>query len=126
MTIFKIFLIIIGTLSLSLGIIGIFVPGLPTTVFLLISAGLYGRSSDRLYGKLLGNKYLGPYILDYQERKGMTLRSKIYAISTMWIMITISSVFLINADMVRIIVICAGFVGTIVIGFFVKTSNNPL
>ncbi|MBW6479367.1 MAG: YbaN family protein, partial [Bacteroidales bacterium] len=64
MTLKKILFAFLGTLSLILGVIGIFVPGLPTTPFLLLTAGLYMKSSERLYKLLISNKYLGPYILD--------------------------------------------------------------
>ena len=121
MTFFKLVLIILGTLSLFIGTVGIFVPGLPTTVFLLITAGLYGRSSDRLYNKLIKHRYLGPYILNFQEKKGMTFKSKLWAIITMWLMISVSSIFFVNVVLVRLIIISLGIIGTLVIGLFVKT-----
>ena len=83
MSLVKIILIVLGTLSLGIGIIGIVVPGLPTTPFLLLTAGLYVKSSDRLYQKLISNRYVGSYILEYQANKGMTKRAKLYAIGLM-------------------------------------------
>lgn len=120
----KIILIILGTLSLVVGIIGIFVPGLPTTAFLLLTAALYMRSSDRLYGKLIKNRYLGPYILEFQKNKGMTKRMKIHAIGTMWFMISISCIFFIKSTTLDLIIIGVGIIGTIVMGFIVPTSPN--
>ena len=121
----KIILVILGTISLALGIIGIFVPGLPTTAFLLLTAALYMRSSDRLYRKLVSNRYLGPYILEFQKNKGMTRRMKIHAIGTMWFMISISCIFFIHSMTLILIIIGVGIIGTIVMGFLVPTSSNP-
>ena len=69
--------ILFGTLSLILGIIGIFLPLLPTTPFLLLTAALYVRSSPRLYNWLLHQKYLGNYIRNFRENKAIPLRAKI-------------------------------------------------
>jgi len=118
----KILLVILGTISLAIGIIGIFVPGLPTTAFLLLTAALYMRSSDRLYRKLLNNRYLGPYILEFQTNRGMTKRTKTHAIGTMWFMISVSCIFFVNSWTIRLIIIGVGIIGTIVMGFIVRTS----
>lgn len=61
--------IALGTLSLALGILGIFLPLLPTTPFLLLTAALYFKSSPRLYNWLLNQKHLGPYIRNFRENK---------------------------------------------------------
>ena len=77
--------IALGTLSLALGILGIFLPLLPTTPFLLLTAALYFKSSPRLYNWLLNHKHLGPYIRNFRENKAIPLRAKIISISLMWI-----------------------------------------
>ena len=120
----KLILIFLGTLSLILGITGIFIPGLPTTPFLLITAGLYVRSSDRLYRNLISNKYLGSYIVNFQRYKGLTMLSKLYAISTMWVMIFISTCFFIPSVHTKFIIIGTGIVGTIVMGFIIPTIHH--
>lgn len=74
----------VGTLSCILGIIGIFVPVLPTTPFLLLAAALYFRSSPRLYGLLLSHKTLGPYIRNFREHKSIPLRVKVISVSMVW------------------------------------------
>lgn len=76
--------IILGTLFLALGIIGIFVPLLPTTPFLLLTAALYFKGSPRLYQWLLSHKYLGPYIKNYRENKAIPLRAKVISLLLMW------------------------------------------
>ena len=81
----KILLTILGTISLVLGILGIFLPILPTTPFLLLSAALYFRSSPRLYEWLLAHPYLGPYIKNFREHRAIPLRVKIVSVSLVWI-----------------------------------------
>ena len=76
--------IILGTVSLALGIIGIFLPLLPTTPFLLLTAALYVRSSPRLYNWLLHQKYLGNYIRNFRENKAIPLRAKVISLVLMW------------------------------------------
>ena len=76
--------IILGTVSLALGIIGIFLPLLPTTPFLLLTAALYFRGSPRLYQWLLNHKCLGPYIRNFRENKAIPLRAKIISLLLMW------------------------------------------
>jgi len=120
----RLILIFFGTLSLILGITGIFIPGLPTTPFLLITAGLYVRSSERLYRNLISSKFIGPYILNFQRNKGLTLVSKLYAISIMWIMIIISTCFLVPSAPARLIIIGTGLLGTIVMGFIIPTIHH--
>ena len=63
--------IALGTLSLALGILGIFLPLLPTTPFLLLTAALYFKSSPRLYNWLLNQKHLGPYIRNFRENNAI-------------------------------------------------------
>jgi uncharacterized protein len=121
----KVILIIFGTLSLCIGIIGILVPGIPTTPFVLLTAGLYLKSSDRLYQRLISNRYIGPYILEFQKNKGLTRKTKLYAISVMWFMIIISCLFFIEQLSLILLVSGVGFVGTLVMGFLLPTVDIP-
>ncbi len=112
-------LIFFGCVSLLLGLVGIFVPVLPTTPFLLLAAALFVRSSGRLYDWLLSNRLLGAYIRNYRERGGMTLRQKACAIALMWAMIALSAVLVgFNAY-----VIALGAAGTVVMGLIIKTAR---
>lgn len=74
-------LIIIGVISLGLGIVGIFLPLLPTTPFLLLSSFCFSKSSERLHKFIINNKIFGQYIRDYQEKKGITLKNKIFVLT---------------------------------------------
>jgi uncharacterized membrane protein YbaN (DUF454 family) len=87
-----------GTFFLALAIIGIPLPVLPTTPFLLLSAGCYMRGSERMHKWLLNHKYFGGFIRNYQEGRGIPLKVKIWAISVMWIMILVSSYYFISDE----------------------------
>lgn len=84
---------IVGTLALLLGIIGAFVPVLPTTPLVLLAGWCYIRSSKRFYEWLISNERFGKTIEDYQTGKGITKNTKIRAIVMMWLAITISAYF---------------------------------
>jgi len=73
-----------GTVLVGIGILGIFLPLLPTTVFFLMAAWCYARSSQRFYDWLHTNKYFGTYLRNYRERKGITLSSKISTLVILW------------------------------------------
>ncbi len=77
-----------------------------------------------MYDKLLANKVVGAYIREFYQKKGMTLKSKLAAIATMWVMITLSTVFFIEAHTVKIVVLGLGVVGTIVISFIITTVSD--
>jgi len=83
-------LLAVGWLSVALGVIGIFVPVLPTTPFLLLAAACFARSSRRFYDWLVMHPRLGPWFRDYLEGNGIPLKGKVYAIGTMWLSIGIS------------------------------------
>lgn len=80
----KTVLILLGSIALVLGVIGIVVPLLPTTPFLLLAAALYVRSSQRLYMWLVSNRYLGEYIRNFRENRAIPLRAKIVSLTLMW------------------------------------------
>ena len=83
-------LLVVGWLSVVLGVIGIFVPVLPTTPFLLLAAACFVRSSRRFYLWLVNHRHLGPWIRDYLEGNGIPLKGKVYAIGLMWASIGLS------------------------------------
>jgi len=83
-------LLAVGWLSVVLGVIGIFVPVLPTTPFLLLAAACFVRSSRRFYLWLVNHPRLGPWIRDYLEGNGIPLKGKVYALGLMWASIGLS------------------------------------
>lgn len=80
----KIFLAILGGVAFVLGVVGIFVPLLPTTPFLLLAAALWVRSSQRLYEWLLTHRCFGEYIRNFRENNAIPLRAKVVSITLMW------------------------------------------
>ena len=82
-----------GTVSLVLGIMGIFLPVLPTTPFLLLSAAMYMRSSQRLYDWLMSHKHLGVYIRNFREHKALPLRVKTVSVTMVWITLLYCAIF---------------------------------
>ena len=80
----------IGWISVALGVIGIFLPVLPTTPFLLLAAACFVRSSRRVYIWLVTHPRLGPWIRDYLDGHGIPLKAKVYAIGLMWASILLS------------------------------------
>jgi uncharacterized membrane protein YbaN (DUF454 family) len=98
-------LIAAGILSSILGIVGIFVPVLPTTPFLLLAAACFVRSSDRLYDRLLSNRLFGNYIRNYIEGRGLPINIKIITITLLWITISISIIFGVQNLIIRIILV---------------------
>jgi uncharacterized membrane protein YbaN (DUF454 family) len=80
----------VGWLSVVLGVIGIFLPVLPTTPFLLLAAACFARSSPRFYHWLVDHPRLGPWIRGYLDGEGIPLKGKVYAIGLMWVSIGFS------------------------------------
>lgn len=78
-------LILLGSLSLFLGLLGIALPLLPTTPFLLLSATCYFHGSDKLYRWLMTHPTLGPYIHSFREEKAIPLRVKIVSVTMVWV-----------------------------------------
>jgi uncharacterized protein len=79
-----------GWLSVALGVVGIFLPVLPTTPFLLLAAACFVRSSRRFYDWLVMHPRLGPWFRDYLEGNGVPLKGKVYSIIAMWLSIALS------------------------------------
>ena len=102
---FRYLLISAGTIFLGFGIIGIFLPVLPTTPFLLLAAACYARSSKRFYDWLMNNKWFGTYIKNYREGRGVPLKFKVFTISLLWITILVSVFFVINNYLIDLLLI---------------------
>ena len=115
-------LIALGTFCLGLGVAGVFVPGLPTTPFLLLAAALYVRSSERMYTWLLKHKVFGKFIRDFRESRSISLRSKVISIGTMWAMILLSILLFIQNLAVEVVISALGVVGTVVL-LLIPTSR---
>lgn len=89
----RLLLAALGLLSLGLGILGIFLPVLPTTPLLLLAAALFFRSSPRLYDWLLEHPKLGPYIKNFREHKAIPLKIKVLSVSLVWLTLLNCAIF---------------------------------
>jgi hypothetical protein len=119
-------LIAAGTLSTGLGIIGVFIPILPTTPFLLLAAACYMRSSERSYQWLINNRIFGAYIRNYIEGKGMPVRIKIFTILLLWLAIGLSITFGVQNIVIRIVLICVAIGVTVHIGLIKKRKVEDI
>jgi uncharacterized membrane protein YbaN (DUF454 family) len=102
-------LISAGTVFLALGVIGIFLPILPTTPFLLLAAACYARSSKRFYDWLINNKLFGSFIKNYRDGRGVPLKVKVFTLSLLWITIVFSVFVIITIPLIKIILIIIAF-----------------
>ena len=113
-------LIIAGSISTAIGIVGIFIPILPTTPFLLLAAACYIRSSQRFYDGLLSNRVFGAYIKNYLEGKGIPIKLKIITLALLWITIGLSVTFAVQHVVIRIVLMIVA-IGVTVHIVLVKT-----
>lgn len=116
-------LIVFGTFFLFLGLIGIILPLLPTTPFLLLAAACYARSSKKYHSWLLKNKLFGSYIKNYYDGKGIPLKVKILAISFLWITILSSVILFIEFFLIEILLFIIAFLVSIHI-ILIKTYDK--
>lgn len=93
MKLLKIFLTILGIISLGLGILGVFLPVLPTTPLVLLSAALFLRSNERLYEWLMNHPRLGTYISNFTKHKALPLKIKIISVTFLWMTLICCAIF---------------------------------
>lgn len=82
---------VVGTVCVALGVVGIFLPLLPTTPFLLLAAACYARGSRRLHDWLLGHRRFGPLVRAFQGGGGLPWRAKAYTLALMWPSVLLSA-----------------------------------
>jgi uncharacterized membrane protein YbaN (DUF454 family) len=95
-------LIAAGTIFLGLGILGIFLPLVPTTPFLLLAAACYANSSEKMYRRLLQHRWFGNYLKNYREQKRIPFSVKIVTIVFLWLTIGFSGIFVVHNLWIRI------------------------
>ena len=118
-------LITSGTIFLGLGLVGIFIPILPTTPFLLLAAACYARSSQRFYNWLMNNRWFGSYIKNYRDGRGIPLKFKILTITLLWLTILTSIYFVINNFLIEIILIIIA-IGVTIHVLTIKTYRHKI
>lgn len=107
----------LGVVLVAVGAIGVFLPGLPTTPFLILAAACFARSSQRLYDRLLASSLFGPAIRDFREGKGIPYRARRWALGLMWTFVTFAVTLGIPQAWwpAKIPVVLAAVVGTVVL-----------
>lgn len=73
-----------GFLSMVIGIIGIVIPGLPTTPLMILAAACFAKSSQKFYDWIINNRLFGEHVKNYREGKGIPKKSKPVILSTLW------------------------------------------
>lgn len=101
----RIVLVVAGVVSFCLGFLGLFLPILPTTPFLLLSAVCFAKSSTRFYNMLLNNRLFGKYIRDWRNKKCLPMRTKVIAITTLVVTMGTSVVFFIPILEVKVLLL---------------------
>lgn len=94
-----------GSVCVVLGAIGVVLPLLPTTPFLLVAAACFIRTSPRFYHWLINNRVLGAYIRDYLSGAGMPRRAKVITIGLLWLAIGSSAIFFVETTAIRILLL---------------------
>lgn len=120
----KTLLIIIGLISLALGVFGIIVPLLPTTPFLLLSAACYIKSSEKLYQWLITHKVLGLYIQSFRSGKAIPIKVKLMAIGTVWLSFGFSAIFVVDHIWLKAFFIFGALFWTVIV-LSVKSFRKP-
>lgn len=101
-----------GTISLILGLCGLFTPGLPTTPFILLTGTLYAKSSPKLYKRLENNKLTGRYLKRMEN--GFSWKFRLFSIFFMWVMVCLTAFLIFDAEnKMRYIMLGLGVIGTI-------------
>jgi hypothetical protein len=92
----RLLLVAVGTACLALGILGIVLPILPTTPFLILTAACYAYGSERFYIALMDNRWFGPYIRDWRDKKGIPMKTKLWVIGVLVVTMGISIIFFVD------------------------------
>jgi len=90
----KLLLNMLGYICLGLGSAGIFIPGLPTTPFVILAAICFSKSNEKIYKWLQKTKFFGPYIEHYNTKQGIAKRLKIISIAFVWLSLSVSMLML--------------------------------
>ena len=112
-----------GVLLVAIGVIGIFLPILPTTIFLILASACFIKSSPKANEWLRNHKILGIYIKNYQEKSGLTIKSKIFNISFLWIMISVSAIFFTELWYIKLLLLAIA-IGVTIHLLMVKTKKD--
>jgi uncharacterized membrane protein YbaN (DUF454 family) len=102
-TIYRYAYLVGGILLVAIGVIGIFLPVLPTTIFLILASACFVKSSPKANEWLRNHKILGVYLKNYQDKNGLTIKSKVINIIFLWITISVSAFLLTESLHIKIL-----------------------
>jgi uncharacterized membrane protein YbaN (DUF454 family) len=106
-------LMVLGTFMLALGVVGIFLPVLPTTCFLLGAAACYGRSSSRFYRWMYTNRLFGNYLRTYRDERAMSRKIKYGSLTVLWVTIAISVAIMSDLLWVQLVLVAVAVAVTL-------------
>jgi uncharacterized membrane protein YbaN (DUF454 family) len=119
---FRYVYLISGVLLVVIGIIGIFLPILPTTIFLILASACFVKGSPRANEWLRNHKFLGAYLKNYQDKSGLTIRAKVLNIAVLWLMILSSAYFFTEELFIRLLLLAIA-IGVTIHLLMVKTKK---
>ena len=122
----KYFFLFFGFVFSALGFIGIVVPGLPTTVFMILAASCFTKSSPRFERWILDLPVVGRMVIDFRSGLGMPRRIKVIAVTMMGVTVTSSAVFFLSNFLIRVLVILVGVIGVWYVCYRVPTREKVL
>ena len=122
----KSFLLLLGFIFVGLGFIGIIIPGMPTTVFMILAAACFAKSSPKFERWILDLPGIGRLVQDHRDGLGMPQKSKAIAITMMVVAVTLSIIFAITSTLIQILVGVVGIIGVWYVGVRVPTKEKVL
>ena len=122
----KSLLLLLGFIFVGLGFIGIIVPGMPTTVFMILAAACFAKSSPKFEQWILDLPGIGRLVQDHRDGLGMPQKSKAIAITMMVLAVTLSIIFAITSTLVQLLVGGVGIIGVWYVGVRVPTKEKVL
>lgn len=108
------FWLLMGLVLTVIGFIGIIIPGLPTTIFMILAAACFFRSSQGLYDWVINHKYFGAHVKNYREGKGMPIKAKVFSLVMMWVFVIFALFFSIPDNLIfyKTMIFLAALFGT--------------
>lgn len=122
LSLYRVLYFISGILLVIIGIIGIFLPLLPTTIFLILASGCFVKVSPKANEWLYNHKILGVYLKNYRDKSGLTVKAKMINILLLWLMISISVYFFTEEFLLRLLLLAIA-IGVTIHLLMVKTKR---
>lgn len=111
-------------LLLGIGVLGIFLPLLPSTPFLLLAAACFVRSSEKLYSSLMGHRLLGPFIRNYRDHRAMGSGALVSTLALLWATLAVSAFLTASSPIVKVLLLAVGIGVTVHLLFLWKRGSR--